>query len=265
MTGLGRRPGLRFEIWLLIALAAHVALLRSARALQASPSVSAHPPVEFTVERAAPPPPPKPPPPPPPEPEPEPVRAPVPPPPRPPPPEPTAPPPPPIAERLNAAAAAAVAEASKILTSLRSDDDAPSIATGNADKPTYGLVAGAGTGTVTTFDRRARIGGRPGGTGSGEDPGPDRSRKAQAFAGYTDDCAFPNEAEAKRIDHGLATLLISIRPDGRASRVVVLGDSGYGFGEAARVCAMKYRHQAARDRSGKAIDGEAKINFRFTR
>ena len=54
--------------------------------------------------------------------------------------------------------------------------------------------------------------------------------------------------------------------DGRADSAKVVSDPGYGFGQAARQCALETRFIPARDRDGKPVAGETRpFNFRFTR
>src|SRR5205823_6436603 len=76
--------------------------------------------------------------------------------------------------------------------------DAPTIASGHADGPMYGYVAGDGTSSTPTFDRRASLAGKPGGRGDSTDPGavvgPDRTRPAHVIGGYANDGDFPKEA-----------------------------------------------------------------------
>ncbi len=199
----------------------------------------------------------------PPEPPPEVRRAPPPPKEEPPPEEPSR------ARNLFAKAADAVAQAAKVLT--RDDPaDGVAVASGNAEGPTYGLVAGAGTGTVPTFDPHAVIGGRPGGKGqglgSGPPPGPDRSRGAHVYGGFTEDCEFPAEADTAGIDHAAAMVVVTVRADGAPEEVEVVDDPGHGFGRAARICALKLRYLPARDRDGTLLRAKTPpVTIRFTR
>jgi protein TonB len=154
-----------------------------------------------------------------------------------------------IAAHLSGALSAVAAQAAKILAST--EGDGPPMASGNAASA-YGMVAGNGAGTSPTFDPRAGLRGRPGGTGAPVPEPPDRSRGASVNKGYDTDCEFP--AEADRVQHGWADLVATVRADGRASRVRLVADSGYGFGPRAQQCAMRFRYQTALDRNGLPIE-----------
>jgi protein TonB len=166
------------------------------------------------------------------------------------------------------AAAAAVTGAAHVLTR---DDDAPqavAVANGNVEGPTYGYVAGDGTGTKPTFDPRAQIGGKTGGRGTSSDKdaivGPDRSRAAHVIGGFASDCDFPSEA--KGIDHMMVQVVVHVGNDGKAKNVIVVQDPGHGFGEAARRCALRQMYTAARDRKGGSVEAiTAPVVVRFTR
>jgi periplasmic protein TonB len=59
-------------------------------------------------------------------------------------------------------------------------------------------------------------------------------------------------------------LRVAVRPDGGATEVKVLSDPGYGFGQAARSCAIKTRFQPAQDAAGKpmfAWSGPIRVRF----
>lgn len=163
----------------------------------------------------------------------------------------------------------APAEAAKVLT----DDSpaptgAPTFVTGEGQGPGYGMVSAAGTATTPTFRRSARVGGVPGGrgTGTGGAPRKDRSRKADLLGDRAWDCPFPTEADALGVDDGVVTLLIEVRPDGRAQRVTVLKDPGHGFGRVARSCAAAHHYRPALDSDGKPISATiGPIRVRFTR
>lgn len=167
---------------------------------------------------------------------------------------------PPSPSQLAVALSALVAQATKILAST--EGNGPPIASGNADSA-YGMVAGDGTGTAPTFDARAGLRGRPGGTTPPpvREP-PDRSRHAAVNTGYNLDCAFPTEADRDRIDHGWAQLIVTVRADGSAARVQLLGDSGHGFGRVAQQCSMRARYLPALDRRGTPIEQDTP-SFRY--
>ncbi len=169
-----------------------------------------------------------------------------------------------LEEKLVSALSAVAAEASKILTS--NEGNGPPIATGNAASA-YGMVAGDGTGTSPTFDARAGLRGRPGGSGQAPaSESPDRSRTASVYMGFNEDCDFPDEANRDRVDHGWAQLIVTVLPSGRAGAVQLLADSGHGFGRMAVQCARSARYRAALDRDGKPIQQDTpSFRYRFTR
>ncbi len=84
--------------------------------------------------------------------------------------------------------------------------------------------------------------------------------------GYNEDCEFPAEADRDRIDHGWAMLIVTVRANGRAAEVQVLGDSGHGFGRMARRCALHARYRPALDKSGAPVQADTpSFRYRFTR
>jgi protein TonB len=66
-------------------------------------------------------------------------------------------------------------------------------------------------------------------------------------------CPWPAEADAQQVNEQTVVLRVAVRPDGRAERVDVLSDPGFGFGSAARSCALATRFEPARDPSGQPI------------
>jgi hypothetical protein len=164
-----------------------------------------------------------------------------------------------IAAHFADALSAVAAQAAKILAST--DGDGPPMVNGNADSA-YGMVAGDGRGTLPTFSSHAGLHGRPGGTGAPAPEAPDRSRGASVNRGYDTECPFPVEADRAHIDHGWADLIVRVGADGRASRVHLLDDSGYGFGRVAQQCAMRVRYRTALNRNGSPIEQDTP-SFRY--
>jgi protein TonB len=144
---------------------------------------------------------------------------------------------------------------------------------GNADSYVGGVTAPAGTGTVATYNPRASASGVPGGTGSAAAPlaarpqGPDLSRPPTVLSGASwSSCPFPPEADIDQVDYAVATIVVTVRPDGSALSVRVLSDPGHGFGRAARLCALSQRYQPAVDRDGQpAVGTTPPIKVTFTR
>ncbi|MDI3288246.1 energy transducer TonB [Polyangium sp. 15x6] len=145
--------------------------------------------------------------------------------------------------------------------------------TGNGAGPGYGMVSAAGTGSAPTYNKGASLDGKEGGKGTGPGPatppapeGPDLS-KAPGLAGSSAwDCPFPPEADAEQIDQAVVSIVITVRADGTPQSVNVVNDPGYGFGRAARLCALSRRYTPALDRSGTPrVAATPPIRVRFTR
>jgi protein TonB len=66
-------------------------------------------------------------------------------------------------------------------------------------------------------------------------------------------CPWPAEADAEHVNEQTVVLQASVRADGRAEHVDVLSDPGFGFGAAARLCALRTRFEPARDAAGQPI------------
>jgi protein TonB len=70
-------------------------------------------------------------------------------------------------------------------------------------------------------------------------------------------CPWPTEADAEQINEQTVVLQASVRADGRADRVEVFSDPGFGFGAAARLCALRTRFEPARDSAGQPIPAQS--------
>lgn len=91
----------------------------------------------------------------------------------------------------------------------------------------------------------------PGGTGDGRTV---RSRaRAVALDQAAWSCPWPAEADARQVDQETVVLRVAVGADGRADRVDVVEDPGFGFGRAARQCALGTRFEPARDPAGERI------------
>jgi protein TonB len=66
-------------------------------------------------------------------------------------------------------------------------------------------------------------------------------------------CPWPAEADARQVDQETVVIRVAVGVDGRADRVDVLQDPGFGFGPAARQCALATRFGAARNPAGDPI------------
>jgi protein TonB len=174
----------------------------------------------------------------------------------------------------------AAAEATKILTREPDPNEIVDmtdrgIASGEGAGVGYGQVAGAGTAKAPTFDPNAKVGGVPGGTGTGAPQappppapaGPDRSRPPQFVGGLSwNNCPFPPEADADQVDQARVMIAVTVRPDGSPLSVKVVSDPGHGFGRAARICALSKRYSPGLDKAGNPITSTTPpFAVRFTR
>ncbi|HVY46541.1 MAG TPA: hypothetical protein VHB21_11710, partial [Minicystis sp.] len=179
-----------------------------------------------------------------------------------------------LATRGREAAAALAAAAIRLLTG---SDDAFDAATSDADRgPGYGVIAGDGTGSDPTHDHGARLDGAPGGAGAhaatpkglggaGVDAFGDRSRRSHVIGGLATECDFPDGAPPS-MERAVVVVVVAVRADGKASDAIVAYDPGYGFGAAARRCALGRRYTPARDHEGRPVASlTAPINVRFLR
>jgi protein TonB len=66
-------------------------------------------------------------------------------------------------------------------------------------------------------------------------------------------CPWPAEADARQVDEETVVLRVAVGSDGRADRVEVVADPGFGFGRAARQCALATRFEPARDIVGQPV------------
>ena len=70
-------------------------------------------------------------------------------------------------------------------------------------------------------------------------------------------CPWPAEADAEQVNEQTVVLQASVRADGRADRVDVVSDPGFGFGAAARLCALRTRFEPAHDVLGRPIAAQS--------
>jgi periplasmic protein TonB len=201
----------------------------------------------------------------------------APPPPPPPPPEeehkPEAPPPPrAVPHEAPPPSPPAPAQAGKVLTA-EPDPNEPvdltgdTIVTGNADAYAGGTTSANGT-SITAVHGLAAPTGKPMVAAAPPPPapaGPDRSQKAVLGGGKEWSCPFPPEADAAQVDDARVMLEVHVAADGTAEAVNVLKDPGYGFGRAARQCALRQHHSAALDHDGNPIASTIKANVHFSR
>jgi periplasmic protein TonB len=112
--------------------------------------------------------------------------------------------------------------------------------------------AGGTTTTHGTNNNPARGAVAPNGTGDGA-----TSRRSQArpvsLDGAAWNCPWPVEADAQQVNEQTVVLRATVGADGHVEHVDVLSDPGFGFGSAARLCAMRTRFEPARASAGEPI------------
>ncbi len=84
--------------------------------------------------------------------------------------------------------------------------------------------------------------------------GPDRSSPARLGGNVTWRCPFPSEADPE-MHHVIVRAQAEVRADGTAIAVSILSDPGYGFGRAARLCAMQHTYVPAKGADGEPAPG----------
>ncbi|HEY2732027.1 MAG TPA: ferric siderophore ABC transporter substrate-binding protein [Polyangia bacterium] len=90
--------------------------------------------------------------------------------------------------------------------------------------------------------------------GSGDGAGTTRSQaRPVSLDQEAWSCPWPADADAQQVNEQTVVLRATVRADGRAERVDVLADPGYGFGAAARLCALATRFEPARDPAGQPV------------
>ncbi len=78
-------------------------------------------------------------------------------------------------------------------------------------------------------------------------------------------CAFPQEADAKDIDRALVMLQVDVSASGAAESVKITTDPGFGFGAAAKACAMTWTYEPARDEQNRTTRSSFPLRVRFDR
>ncbi len=79
-------------------------------------------------------------------------------------------------------------------------------------------------------------------------------------------CPWPSEAESLEIDQQSATIRVRVSATGEAIDVKSVDDPGYGFGRAARACAMQTRWEPALDDDGTPVERwSPPVRVRFER
>lgn len=166
-----------------------------------------------------------------------------------------------------ARSAAPPAAAGAVLTA---NDDAPADFTGDVVVGSAETYAGGATSPVGTGAHRgsaaAAADATPAPTAAPPSPDtPNQSRLPRLAGGASWSCPFPVEADGRGIDDAVVRLRVEVGADGRVVRAVVISDPGSGFGREAAACARSKRFDAARDRQGRPVAGQALVSVRFHR
>jgi protein TonB len=78
-------------------------------------------------------------------------------------------------------------------------------------------------------------------------------------------CPFPPEADIEQINYMRVSVVVQVNSEGNPKSVEVLNDPGFGFGRAARQCALKQSYRSALNREGKAIAHSLATVVKFER
>lgn len=100
-------------------------------------------------------------------------------------------------------------------------------------------------------------------TAAGPARGPSRAR-AVSLDQAAWSCPWPSDADAEQVNEKTVVLRARVQPDGRAETVDVLSDPGFGFGAAARACALATRFEPARNAEGQpvaALSAPIRVHF----
>jgi protein TonB len=158
-----------------------------------------------------------------------------------------------VREHVHTAAAhhapAAPAQAGQLAAASTSPLDFTGSAFVVGSGPSY---AGGSTTTAGTSRKPATgaVAVAPNGTGDGAA----RSRARPVSLDQAAwNCPWPAEADARQVDQETVVIRVAVGIDGRADRVDVLQDPGFGFVTAARQCALTTRFGAARNPAGDPI------------
>ena len=87
----------------------------------------------------------------------------------------------------------------------------------------------------------------------GTAPAVNRSRAVRRVSDTWDDCGFPDEADQEQVHQAWVRIVVSVDATGRATKVDIVKDPGYGFGRLAQKCALRKRYRPALNRAGKPV------------
>jgi periplasmic protein TonB len=138
---------------------------------------------------------------------------------------------------------------------LAAVSDAPVDFTGTAFVVGSSAAYAGGT-TMRSGTNRAPVAGAvaPGGTGNGASAASGSLARPVSLDQSAWSCdQWPSEADSLQINEQTVVVRVIVRPDGRAERVDIVSDPGFGFGQAARVCVLANRFEPALDAGGHPI------------
>jgi protein TonB len=152
------------------------------------------------------------------------------------------------------------AEATKVLTA-EEDPDAPldltdqGFISGTGERFAGGITTAAGTSKKAVRNRAASKEGMEGGAGTKpkaqvsapKEPEKDLSESPRPRVTGRWDCPFPPEANAAQQNYARAVVTVLVGTDGRAKSVTVVSDPGFGFGRAAKHCALAKTYSVGKD------------------
>lgn len=133
---------------------------------------------------------------------------------------------------------------------------------------------------IVTGEGKRYAGGTTTPTGTSERPAPPTAKESGSGTGDGEEskarpvgrrdgewrCPWPSEAESLDIDAQSATIRVRVSASGEAIDVRSLDDPGYGFGRAARACALSTRWEPALDDDGTPIERwSPPVRVRFER
>ncbi len=153
------------------------------------------------------------------------------------------------ASRTPRAAPAAPAQAAQIAAAspVPADFTGMAFVVGSGSSYAGGSTTSRGTSRTPASGNVA-----PGGTGNGA-AGPRSRARAVSLDQAAWNCPWPSEADAQQVNEQTVVLRATVGADGRAEQVDVMADPGFGFGAAARLCALATRFEPARDAAGQPI------------
>jgi periplasmic protein TonB len=137
--------------------------------------------------------------------------------------------------------------------------------------PGSGMSTKGGTSKKHVTSRHAQKDGVDGGKGKSKrrkhvDPEPKENLSRGAVPRDSSwNCPFPPQADLHQIHKAVASVSVTVGPDGRPTSATTSVDPGYGFGANARRCAMTKTYVPALDKNGKKITQTIVVNVNFRR